>query len=340
MDCKRLASVAFAAGLFAPGAVALAHPAAPSPAADSTDSLADASGDWAGYAHVGYHLDPHWKLELKGGYHADQTAPASAPAAAVTPCAGGACSPVGLALGAYSVVANLVFDALPEQRWVDPFVGFGVSRFQPSPQAMTNPAMRLMQSLQGGSGLGYQAVVGLAFRPKDRLHFDLTYRWADGGAPGLTGLPTALSGRFQDQTVAITVRYALSSPKAAIAPVPGFGLISAGQSAGRLAPTRTVVVETPSHPEALAAEAEAAAVQTALSAGEGKRSQVVVDGHADTAAAADYNQRLAERRAKALADAMAALGVPVSAIDPHWEGEAVDTIAPAVQARAGLVSTR
>jgi opacity protein-like surface antigen len=324
MNRKFLAFVALGATLIAPGAIASAETTVPVIDPGTADPLVDQPGDWAGYAHVGYRLDPHWRLDLKGGYHANNASPASAP----NFCVGPSCDPARLALGSYSVVANLVFDALPDTDWVDPFVGVGVSRFDPGTIALSNP-LRMMQTAPGGSGLGYQAIVGLAFRPHDRLRFDLTYRWMDGSEPGVTGLPTALSGRFQDHAVAITVRYALSSPRAVMPPVGGLG-----PTRPHAALTRTVVVETPAQPEALAAEAEAAAVQTALSAGEGRPSQVVVDGHADTASEADYNGRLAERRSKAMADAMATLGVPASAIDANWTGDPAAQPQTADQARA------
>jgi OmpA-OmpF porin, OOP family len=355
-----LAGFVLALALAIAGAAAQAQQIGPDEGnAASADPLVsqsgEAAGDWAGYAHVGYHLDPHWRVELKGGYRPGATSPAAlTPGAArglcTDPMSGLACDPRDRALGAYSAVANLVFDALPDSRWVDPFVGvgLGVSRFDPGPIALTNPAMQLLQmNAAGGAQLGYQAVVGLAFRPRDRLHFDLTYRWLGSTGPDLGAQQAALGGRFQDQTVAISVRYALSIPRTAVAPAPSFSLASSSVAA-RLAPRanapHTVVVETPSNPAALSAEAEAAVGQTALSASQGRSSQVVVDGHADTISAADYNRRLSERRAKAMADAMVALGVPVSAVDLNWSREeaemptlpARDAPAPAIQARASL----
>jgi OOP family OmpA-OmpF porin len=329
-----VAGTVFAAALIASGAAARAEMAAAMPDQNAADQP-DAPDAWAGYAHVGYHLDPHWRMELKGGYRAGAASPAMAPAGSLglcaDPTAGLACGGWQRALGAYSVVANLIFDAMPDNRWVDPFVGVGVgiNRFDASPIAMTAPAAGLTQLNPAASSLGYQAIVGLAFRPRDRLRFDLSYRWLAGMERGLNGQPTALNGRFQDQTVAITVRYALSAPRAAIPPAPAFALAS---PATRLTapPPHTVVVETPSHPEALSAEAEAAVGQTALSASQGRSSQVVVDGHADTASSADYNRRLSERRAKAMADAMVSLGVPVTAVDLRWNEEGPDAqIGPA-----------
>ncbi len=299
----------------------------PRTAGDQDAGFSNKPEDWAGFAHVGYHLDPHWRVELQGGYKAGALTPTSGQGGATSLCAvpmaGPVCGARDRALGAYSAVANLIFDAMPENRWVDPFValGVGASRYDPGDIAAINPAMRWLQLNSGGGQLSYQALVGLAFRPHNRLHFDLSYRWmgAAGFAP-TSQAAAALGGRYQDQTVAISVRYALSSPQAAIPPVPAFGLLSTGSSAPRPA-RRTVVVETPSNPASLAAEADAAVRQTSLSAIQGVSSHVVVDGHADTTSNAAYNARLSERRAKAMADAMVAQGVPAAAVDVRWGAE-------------------
>jgi opacity protein-like surface antigen len=307
----------------------------PGAADDPNAGFSNNPEDWAGFAHVGYHLDPHWRVELQGGYKAGAVTPTSGPGGGVSLCAvpmaGPVCGARDRALGAYSAVANLIFDAMPQNRWVDPFValGVGASRYDSNNAAAMNPAARWLQLNSGGGQLSYQALVGLAFRPHNRLRFDLSYRWmgAAGFAP-ISQAAAALGGRYQDQTVAISVRYALSSPQAAIPPAPAFGLFSGGSSAPRPA-RHTVVVETPSNPAALAAEAEAAVRQTNLSAAQGVSSHVVVDGHADTASTASYNARLSERRAKAMADSMVAQGVPAAAVDVRWGGEE-EAFTPAV----------
>ncbi len=52
-----------------------------------------------------------------------------------------------------------------------------------------------------------------------------------------------------------------------------------------------------------------------------------VVGFADTAGSTDYNLRLSERRAKAAADALVALGVPGASIQVSWKGEADPAVA-------------
>lgn len=50
-------------------------------------------------------------------------------------------------------------------------------------------------------------------------------------------------------------------------------------------------------------------------------SAVTVTGHADTSGAADYNQRLSERRAAVVRDALVANGAPIGAIAIEARGE-------------------
>lgn len=314
-----------ALGLCAPAIAAQTEAAAgPNPSADGAADLTGQDANWAGFAHVGYHLDPHWRVELQGGYHAAPASPAGATNLCAAPLAGVLCGPKDLALGAYSVVANLVYEARPDSRWFDPFVAFGAGASRPDAAtiAAANPALQLVQPTSGS--MAAQAMVGLAFRPRDRLHLDLSYRWMGADAPSVLGQGAAFNSRYyQDQTVAISVRYALSMPRHAVAPAPmALGFAQAGGPIATAPATHTVVVETPANPAALAAEAQATVRQTTLSAIEGRSSQVVVDGHADTSSAADYNRRLAERRAKAMADAMVALGVPAQALAIRWDDAA------------------
>src|SRR4051812_37143341 len=132
--------------------VAKSHPGT---AGDQDAGFSSKPEDWAGFAHVGYHLDPHWRVELQGGYKAGALAPTSGPGGGASLCAvpiaGPICGARDRALGAYSAVANLIFDAMPDNRWVDPFValGVGVSRYDSGETAAINPAMRWLQLNSG-----------------------------------------------------------------------------------------------------------------------------------------------------------------------------------------------
>jgi OOP family OmpA-OmpF porin len=65
---------------------------------------------------------------------------------------------------------------------------------------------------------------------------------------------------------------------------------------------------------------------------DGHSTKEVVVGHTDTSGSVAYNMRLSERRAKATADAMVALGVPAASLDVSWKGKSE----PAVQTGDGV----
>lgn len=67
-------------------------------------------------------------------------------------------------------------------------------------------------------------------------------------------------------------------------------------------------------------------------ANDGHATREVVVGHTDTSGSVAYNMRLSERRAKATADGLVALGVPQSNLDVSWKGKSE----PAVQTGDGV----
>jgi outer membrane protein OmpA-like peptidoglycan-associated protein len=71
----------------------------------------------------------------------------------------------------------------------------------------------------------------------------------------------------------------------------------------------------------LTPEAQAVVSQAADYAKSGTPTSVVVVGHTDTSGSDAYNQRLSERRAKAVADALVGQGVNHSVLSVDWKGK-------------------
>jgi outer membrane protein OmpA-like peptidoglycan-associated protein len=69
-------------------------------------------------------------------------------------------------------------------------------------------------------------------------------------------------------------------------------------------------------------EAQSVLQDAAKYASDGHATKETIVGHTDTSGSTSYNLRLSERRAKATADALVALGVPQSSLDVSWTGEA------------------
>ena len=71
----------------------------------------------------------------------------------------------------------------------------------------------------------------------------------------------------------------------------------------------------------LTPEAQQVVQEAASYASQGHATKVVVVGHTDTSGSDAYNERLSERRAKAVADALVGLGVEQSALAVDFKGE-------------------
>lgn len=77
----------------------------------------------------------------------------------------------------------------------------------------------------------------------------------------------------------------------------------------------------------LTPEAQAVVQQAAEYAKGGGASKIVVTGHTDTSGSDKYNQKLSERRAKAVADGLVSLGVNATALSVDWKGESNPAVA-------------
>jgi len=72
---------------------------------------------------------------------------------------------------------------------------------------------------------------------------------------------------------------------------------------------------------ALSSEAQSVIAQAAQYAQSGRSARIVVVGHADTSGSASYNVGLSNRRARTVADALVARGVPGGALAVEGRGE-------------------
>ena len=95
------------------------------------------SHEWAGFARLGYRFDPHWRVELEGGFRNGSLGEVfqdnplgQRPGEPVGLCAGqlvgpGCNHPSGT-INSYTIMANVIYDILPDNKWFDPFIGGGV----------------------------------------------------------------------------------------------------------------------------------------------------------------------------------------------------------------------
>ena len=90
---------------------------------------------------------------------------------------------------------------------------------------------------------------------------------------------------------------------------------------------REFIVYFPFDQYILTPEAQAVISEAANYSAAGKATSVVVVGHADTSGSPAYNQRLSERRGKAVADALVSAGVAAQSLSVDWKGESAPAVA-------------
>jgi OOP family OmpA-OmpF porin len=312
--------------------------------------------DWTGFIRLGYQLNPHWRVELEGGYRPGDLdsvrgGPANAivglctPAVTRSAAAPNCGSPSGK-LEAWTVMGNVLFDLMPDSV-INPFIGGGVGLNHVSLQTVgqfssvtgtvsaANPAIQNLAIDDDDNVLAYQAIAGLAWKATDKLNVDLTYRWLGGSdlnfaSVGTNALqPGVFAGHYRDQSVTLGLRYSFASPPPpppppppAPPPPPPPPPPEPPAPPPPAYEAKQFIVYFPFDQYVLTPEAQSVVQEAANYANGGHATRVVVVGHTDTSGSVKYNIRLSERRAKAVADSLVGLGVAQSALAVDWKGKA------------------
>ena len=208
------------------------------------------SHEWAGFARLGYRFDPHWRVELEGGFRNGslgeviQNGSSSRPLEPIGLCSGNTAAPgCGHPYGtinSYTVMANVIYDILPHNKWFDPFIGGGIGtditylkgegRFSNIPDGST-PYTQYLSAKGDDAEFAAQGIAGVAVQLTHRLNLDVTYRylWSNDASwntanQTIGSSPAYSPGRFHgeptDQSVSIGLRYAFSEPAAPPPPPP------------------------------------------------------------------------------------------------------------------------
>ena len=247
-------------------------------------------GGWAGFARVGYRFDPHWRLELEGGYRDGKVGTTLG-------------FPFSGHLDDGAVMMNLVYDVAPA--WsIHPFVGLGAGVDH---EFVKETGGGVQFTTTGQNAFAWQGLAGLTWQASRQFNVDLTYRYFDGGHFDYNcNIPAACpvhTSEYKDDSLTIGLRYSFASP-----PPPAFV-------------AKDFVVYFPFDQYVLTPEAQSVVQQAAQYSNDGHATRIVVVGHTDTSGSVKYNLRLSERRAKAVADAMVGLGVPQAVMKVDWVGK-------------------
>ena len=311
----------------------------------------DAEEDFAGFARLGYRVNPNFRVELEGGYRpgelesvrgAGTSVGLCAPGIVRTPAAAVCQSPTG-EIEAYTLMANVIYDFFGADARFRPFVGAGLGvarvnidvlgQFANGTAFPNNP--QNLNIDDDDVTVAWQGLAGLAFQATENLALDVTYRYLDGSdvnfnSQGTSTLqPGAFNGEYKDQSLTIGLRYQFGAPPPPPPPPP----VEAPPPPPPAPPppvvetpppameSREFVVYFPFDQYVLTTEAQAVVQEAAQYAQSGAATSITVVGHADTSGSAAYNVRLSERRSKAVADALVASGVPQTALQVDWRGE-------------------
>jgi outer membrane protein OmpA-like peptidoglycan-associated protein/outer membrane protein W len=231
-------------------------------------------------------------------------------------------------LGTFGFMLNGFYDFdVGPGSWITPYVGAGVGFMRVSADdiqrgVIAGAATSVTQFTQGEWVFGYQAIIGAAFPvPAVSPNFSLTaeYRYmatldAETNAARFTAGGVARgSGELSNQNHAIFIgaRYSFgAAPPPAPAPV-----------AAAPAPARTFLVFFDWDRADLTDRARQIIAEAAQSAQSTGTTRIEVSGHADRSGTPQYNQRLSERRANAVAAELERRGVPRSAMVIQAFGE-------------------
>jgi OOP family OmpA-OmpF porin len=307
--------------------------------------------DVTGFARLGYRVAHHLRIELEGGYRPSGSLHStndliSGSQGGRALCGGApgatACDPPGGSLNSYTVMMNALIDLFPTAR-LDPFIGGGAGvnylRADNIDGAVNIAGINTPDTLAiNGSSthLAYQGIGGVSYRATDRFNIDLTYRYLSGSRDTFASTTTALApfgtfnGRYNDNAVTLGVRYSFASPPPSPPPPPLPPPTPAPPpppppspppSVADVYEARDYVIYFPFDQYVITPEAQSVLTDAAKYAADGHATRETLIGYTDLSGSKAYNQRLSERRAKATADALVALGVDQTSIDVSWKGK-------------------
>lgn len=221
---------------------------------------------------------------------------------------------------AYSAMLNVLYDIGTGTAFT-PYLGLGAG------WAFLDP--HNIRTLSGGRSVSgndnkfaYQGIAGVAYGLSDQMKLTLDYRYfatldPEYNAKDAAGASTKVDSEYSAHSVMLGLRYHFAAP----APVP----VAVPQATPPAAPKadiqRSFLVFFDFNKSDVTAEANRVIAQAADHAKRGGVSRIVVTGHTDTSGAPQYNQRLSERRAANVREALVRQGLAANAISTVGKGE-------------------
>ncbi|MBY0396997.1 MAG: OmpA family protein, partial [Thermoleophilia bacterium] len=302
--------------------------------------------DWAAFGRLGYRFDQNWRVELEGGYRGADIDRVDrlggTPLAQICqPSPLGACTTPDGTIDAATLMVNTIYDFGDDSWGIRPFIGVGAGVARINTDFVgTRGANRAIAigADDSSTKLAAQALAGVSLALGERLDLDLTYRYLKSSFEFDTFTSAApdlgsFEGPYEDQSLTLGLRWAFGAePVVTPPPLPPV----APPPAPVVRPTPPTPPTPPQPPRpaarqfvvyfewdstALSADANNVIAQAAQYAASGRPTSILVVGHADTSGSAQYNEGLAQRRARTVADALVARGVNSGVLRVDARGE-------------------
>jgi OOP family OmpA-OmpF porin len=296
------------------------------PGADSNGKLESEDG-WVGVLSVGWGFGNGLRAELEGNFRENSTDSLSGFGAQRFNNIGGKTRNWG-------AMANVYYDFDLEAlfggpRWVQPYLGAGIGWARTQLDGVDGVTINGTRLLIDGEDdvFAYQGIAGLGFPIPSVPGLAITteYRFFGTTKPEIgtrVTSPTGAVGRSNielsndNHSVMVGLRYAFNT-----APPPAPFVPVAPAPAAAPAPSRTYLVFFDWDRADLTDRARQIIAEAAQNSSRVQTTRIEVAGHADRSGSPQYNQRLSQRRADAVAAELTRLGVARSSITVQAFGE-------------------
>jgi OmpA-OmpF porin, OOP family len=270
------------------------------------------SGFAAG-ARVGYEMGP-WRFEEEYVYRRNGLDRVTA----------AGFSPAGVKgdRQSHAIMTNLLYDinlpalGLGPSLPVTPHIGAGVGAVNLKDRAFAPGLGRFFDDSDWQ--LGYQAIGGLRYNISPNIAFDLDYRYlaTTKATFRVPGNGTKYKTGYDTHNLMASLVYRFGPP-----PAPPPIAAPPAMPAGPVVARKVFIVFFDWDKATITAEGMGIIQQAADAFRGGAPVQIQVTGYADRSGSPGYNQRLSERRANAVASALARLGVPRNEMAVSGRGE-------------------
>ena len=223
----------------------------------------------------------------------------------------GANVPINGQRNRYAIMTNAIYDFT--LGWpITPHLGVGIGAVNLRDSMSTKPPFAVTLASNSQWEFGYQAIAGIRYNINPALAFDLDYRYLATTDPTFR---TATGAKYKSEysthnvVASLSVRFGAPPPAPPAPPPPP------------ILARKVFLVFFDWDRDTITPEGRAIIAQAADAWRAGGNVTIQVTGYTDASGSAGYNQRLSERRANNVANALAQSGVPRQAMVVSGRGK-------------------